>query len=130
MKPKVLLIVEDDKTLMEALKEKFSVKDFSILEAMDAESAVDVALKNHPDLILLDIILPRGNGVMAMDKIREDNWGKNVPIIILSNLNPNDRMVSEVVREQPAYYLLKAETPIDDVLEKVKEVLREKQNQG
>lgn len=117
-----VLIVEDDKQLLDALEEKLE-SNFTIFEATNGEEALDAALKNHPDLILLDIILPKTNGMVVMQKLREDEWGKKVPIIILSNLNPNDRMVSEIVRDEPSYYLLKATTPIDDVVGKVKEVL-------
>jgi len=83
---------------------------------------LDVALKEHPDLILLDIILPKLDGISVLKQLRVHQWGKSVPIIVLSNLS---RVVTEkqVADDEVKDYLVKAEWDVNDVVKKVNEVL-------
>jgi len=121
---KTILIVEDEKPLAEALVDKFVSEGFDMLVASDGEEGLDVALKNHPDLILLDIVMPKMDGMTMMKKLREDDWGKSVSIILLTNLSASGTDIVEgIVREEPAYYLVKSDWSIGDIVEKVREVL-------
>ena len=82
------------------------------------------ALKDRPDLILLDLIMPKMDGMTVMNKLRQDEWGKTVPIIILTNLNMDDKIMRGVSKDEPAYYLMKAEVKLEDIVAKVREVLK------
>lgn len=120
---KTILIVEDEEDLREALIDKLRREGFLPLGAKDGEEGLKLALKEHPDLILLDIVMPKMDGMTMMKKLREDNWGKNVSIILLTNLSATEEIVTGIVEDRPFYYLVKSDWKINDVIEKVKEVL-------
>lgn len=120
---KTILVVEDEISILTALRDKFSLEGFTILEAKNGEEGLDAAFTNHPDLILLDIIMPVMDGVMMLKELRAGNeWGKNVPVIILTNLN-DAKKVSEVVAHGAYEYLVKSDLKIEDIVKKVKEKL-------
>jgi CheY-like chemotaxis protein len=119
-----ILVVDDDNALRSVIKDVFESNQFTTLEARDGKEAVAVALAKHPDLILLDVIMPGMGGMDALKVIRQDAWGKNVPVIILTNLNATDvQLVEDLVTHNPAYYLIKSDWKIKDVVAKVKSVL-------
>ncbi len=123
-KRRVVLIVEDEQDMLQALVDKFAREGFDVLEAKDGEEGLGLALKEHPDLILLDIIMPKMDGMTMMKKLREDAWGKSVPIILLTNLSATEEeIIKGIVENTPAYYLVKSEWKIEDVVQKVKERL-------
>lgn len=127
---KILVIeeVEDDASLRNVLHDKFSMEGFSVLEAKDGEEGLMIALREHPDLILLDIVMPKMDGLTMMKKLRQaDEWGKRVPIILLTNLNADDDKINRAITEnEPAYYLVKSDWKIDDLVEKIRERLSRK----
>jgi len=127
---KILVIeeIEDDKALRNVLHDKFAVEGFKVIEAGDGEEGLATALRERPDLILLDIVLPKMDGITMMRKLREaDEWGKTVPIILLTNLSADDNKINQAIAEdEPAYYLVKADWNINDLVEKVKERLTRK----
>ena len=121
---KTILIIEDEAALRKILSDLLQKNNFSILEAKDGKEGVEIALEKHPDLILLDLLMPVMNGMDALKKIRKDTWGEKVPVIILTNLNATDeKLVQDMVTERPLYYLIKSDWNINDVVKKVKEVL-------
>ena len=122
---KKILVVDDEEFIRKALAEKLKNEGFDVLEAEDGEKAVDLALSSHPDLILLDVIMPKMDGVEAMRKIRENEWGKNVPLILLTRMEPDDQMLQEIIANKPTYYLVKINYRIEDIVGKVKEKLGE-----
>jgi two-component system response regulator MprA len=124
---KILVIeeVEDEASLRNALRDKFTLEGFSVLEAKNGEEGLDVALREHPNIILLDIIMPKMDGLTMMKKLREaDEWGKKVPIIILTNLSAEDDRINRMIADyEPAYYFVKSDHTMDELLEKIKERL-------
>ena len=122
-KDKIVLIVEDHVPVRMALVEKLKKEGVKTLEAKDGEEGLAVALEKKPDLILLDLIMPRMSGMAMLEKLRKDEWGKHVPVIILTNLNPDDKIMREVIETEPAYYLVKADWKIEDVVAKAKDFL-------
>lgn len=125
MKNKKILIVEDETPLRNALREKLTREDFGILEAKNGEEGLEVALREHPDLVLLDIVMPRMDGLTMMKKLRQANeWGKKVPIILLTNLTADDDKINQAITDnEPAYYLVKSNYTIEDLVEKIRERL-------
>ncbi len=87
---KKLLIVEDEAILMEMYLAKFAKQDLIILSASSAEQGFAVAKKEKPDLILLDILLPQGNGIDFLKKIRNDEEIKNLKVLTFSNFDDID----------------------------------------
>ena len=127
VKKKILVIeeVEDDASLRNVLHDKLYHEGFSVLEARNGEEGLATALREHPDLILLDIIMPKMDGITMMKKLRQTNeWGKQVPIILLTNLSPVDDKINQAIADnEPAYYLVKSNWSIEDLVEKIRERL-------
>lgn len=118
-----ILFIEDDESLIATCKAKFEEEGFTLSVEKDGEEGLKNALTYHPDLILLDIKIPKMDGMTVMNKLREDKWGSKVPIIILTNFDIKDERIQEVVANHPAYYLLKADTTLEETVDRVREVL-------
>ena len=120
---KTVLIVEDEVSLIIALRDKFFHEGFTVLEAKNGEEGLGVALDKHPDMILLDIIMPVMDGITMLKKLRESGeWGKTAQVIILTNLNEAEK-VSEAMAAGTYEYLVKSDWKIADIVNKVKEKL-------
>ena len=119
-----ILVVDDEDSLRNVILDVMKSNKFSTLEARNGEEAVAIALDKHPDLILLDVLMPGMSGMEALKAIRKDSWGRNVPVIMLTNLNATDvQLVEDLVTHNPAYYLIKSDWKIKDVVAKVRAVL-------
>ena len=117
---KKILVIEDEATLQKALNDILSQEGYDVLSALDGVSGLDLALKENPDLILLDIILPKLDGFEVLKKLKEEN--SQIPIIILTNLSDiND--IQKALDLGATTYLVKADFHLDDVLKKIKETL-------
>lgn len=119
-----VLIVEDETPLLKALTTQFSDREFEVHSAANGQEGLDLAMKHKPEIILLDLNMPRMDGATFMEHLRQDDWGKEVPVIILTNLQPDDSIINSLARTNPAYYLIKAEWDLGDIVDKVMEVLR------
>ena len=125
--PKTILVVEDEKSLREAIVDVLRLKKFLPLEAINGKEGVEMALAKHPDLILLDLLMPVMDGMTALKNIRADAWGAHVPVIILTNLSPNEeQLVKDVVTHKPMEYLVKSDWKLHDVVKKIEEILSKK----
>jgi len=120
---KTILVIEDERATLQLLTDRLSSEGFNVIEARDGEEGLQKALKEHPDLILLDIILPKIDGMVLLKTLRSDEWGKSIPVIILTNIN--DTKITAEVLENGAYdFLVKTDWKLEDVVKKVKERLR------
>jgi len=118
---KKLLVVEDDKALIEAMKDRFEQEGFEVFTAVNGEDGVKVAKAEHPDLILLDVMMPKLNGMEALALLRQDKWGKDVPVFVLTALDAEDKR--REAAQMGADYIVKSATKLEVVVEKVKEQL-------
>ena len=117
-------MVEDEKSLRDAIVGVLHRNNFLSLEAENGKEGVKLALSKHPNVILLDLLMPIMDGMTALKKIRADSWGVNVPVIILTNLSANnDRLVDDVVTQRPMNYLIKSDWKLSDVVRKIEKVL-------
>src|SRR3990167_5025363 len=100
-------VIEDDLSLRAVLRDKFVLEGWNVTEARNGEEGLAIALRDRPDLIVLDIIMPVMDGMTMMRKLRQTNeWGKEVPIILLTNLSADKEEINQaIVRNEPAYYL-------------------------
>jgi len=110
--------------LLDILVSMFTIEGFNVIKAEDGQEGLDVALEHHPDLILLDIVMPKMNGMDVLQKLRKDEWGKNVPIILLTNLSDSEK-VEDAMKYGVYDYLIKTDWELKDVVKKVKEKLGE-----
>jgi two-component system, OmpR family, alkaline phosphatase synthesis response regulator PhoP len=123
MDKKKILIVEDDNILQKALQEFLAGEGFDIFSALDGEEGVTMVKTKNPDLVLLDIILPRKDGYEVLAEIKADEATKKIPVILLTNLGSlND--VEKALELGATTYLIKADYKLEEVAKKVKEVLK------
>ena len=122
---KTILIIEDELPQLKSLADEFTDEGFRVLQAQNGEAGLAMALREHPDIILLDMVMPIMDGMTMLKKLREKNaWGKSVPVILLTNLSPDDEQrTRDITTTEPAYYLVKSKWTLRDVLEKVQERL-------
>jgi len=116
---KTILIVEDDPVLLKMYTEKFTFEGFGVLNAKDGEEALSVATKDNVDIILLDIMLPRMSGTDFLEKLRQDQKGKSLPVVALTNLaeeGEKQKALKLGVKE----YIVKAMQTPEQVVEKIK----------
>ncbi len=117
---KKILIAEDDRSLLSALQEEFTDEGFSVVTALDGEEGLIVAKKEKPDLFLLDIKMPKIDGITMARKLKEA--GTNAPIIFLTNLD-DLKHISDATELGKFDYLIKSDWKISDIITKVKERL-------
>lgn len=118
---KSILIIEDELPMLRALSDKFSREGFEIFEAKDGKEGLETALIKRPSLIILDIFMPVMDGKVMLGKLREDEWGKTVPVIILTNLNPDDKTLDELMKNGPSSYFIKSKWKLEELVDKVKQ---------
>ncbi len=118
-----LLLVEDDTFLAGMYVTKLTMEHFRVELATDGESGLAKALAVKPDLILLDILLPKMNGFDVLRKLKGDPTTKNVPVILLTNLGQKSD-VTQGLDLGAADYLIKAHFMPSEVVDKIKQHLR------
>ncbi|OGG93411.1 hypothetical protein A2609_03070 [Candidatus Kaiserbacteria bacterium RIFOXYD1_FULL_47_14] len=123
-----ILIVEDEMIINKMYAEELRSQGFLVLTATNGGEGLELALREKPDLILLDILMPIMDGLTMMSKLREkDLYGKNVPIILLTNLSASEeKIMSAITKNEPAYYLIKSDWDLSQIVEKIKERLSRK----
>jgi DNA-binding response OmpR family regulator len=120
---KKLLIIEDEQAILYSLTQKFRlINGIQTISAPDGEEGLRMALKEQPDLILLDIILPKMDGVEMLKKLRQEEKGKNIKVIVLSNLS-NEEKEKEAAKLGVKDYIIKADWKMEDVVKVVKKNL-------
>jgi len=120
---KKILIIEDELSLRSVLAEKLKSEGFEVLEAKNGQEGLDFSISQKPELILLDIVMPKMDGLTMLEKLREDSWGKKVPVIILTNLSSGAEM-SRSAENRVSGYLVKTDWKLEDVVKKIKEILK------
>lgn len=119
-----IAVIEDEVVVAKALTEELEDAGFAVIKAFDGKEGLRMILAEEPDLILLDIIMPEMDGMTMMATLRKSGeFGNHVPIILLTNLNVDDKIIGDIERNEPAYYLVKADYTLADVVQKVKDCL-------
>ena len=117
---KKILIVEDELPLLKALSIKLTNEGFTVLQAQNGQIGLDLALKEHPDLILLDIVMPVMDGNTMNDKLRADDWGRTANVIFLTNVTDENKWANFLGGR---HYLVKSSWTIEDIVTEVKKQL-------
>lgn len=117
-----VLVVEDEEPVRRILAEKLEKEKLVVLQAVDGEEGIKLALEQKPDVILLDIRMPHIDGLEVLDTVRRDKWGENVPIFILTNLTETTQ-ISRAMGKNVRGYIVKSDWKLDDVVSEVKNVL-------
>ena len=124
MDPKKIhvLLVEDDVFLAGIYQKKFEMEGYKISVAENGEKGLSDAKKKKPDIILLDILLPKLDGFAVLEKLKSDGTTKSIPVILLTNLGQKDD-VEKGLEAGAVDYLIKAHFKPSEVVEKVQTVL-------
>ena len=119
---KKILIIEDETNLRTVLKDKLTKEGYEVLEASNGAEGVNSAKVNQPDLILLDIIMPKENGLDVLKDIRNTTSLISTPVFVLTNLA--DEKSAEVAKKLGATeYLIKSNIKVEDLALKIKDTL-------
>ena len=118
---KKVLIAEDEAVLSQMYKDKLEMNDFAVIQAFDGEEAIKLALSEKPDIILLDILMPKKHGLDVLAALQKDAWGKKVRVIILTNI-PEYPSLANFSQQWSYIVMSKADYTPDQVLENVKKL--------
>ncbi|OHA46723.1 MAG: hypothetical protein A3A80_02590 [Candidatus Terrybacteria bacterium RIFCSPLOWO2_01_FULL_44_24] len=116
---KKILFVEDERALQRTISEALRREGYEVLSAVDGETGARLAKEEKPDMILLDLILPRRSGFDVLQELKSDDVTKGIPVIVLTNLeSPAD--VDKAIELGATTYLVKANYNLGDIVQKVK----------
>ena len=118
-----ILFVEDEPTLQKAVGEVLTQEGFEVLSALDGEKGLELIEQEKPDLILLDLILPKKDGFTVLKEMKENEKLKDIPVIVLTNLEGMGD-VEKALSLGATTYLVKANYELDDVVKMIKENLK------
>lgn len=117
-----ILIVEDETSILNGISDKFTHEGFLVFKAKDGQDGLDKALKNHPDFVLLDNLMPNTDGFYFLENLRKNEWGKNVPVVMWSNSHDTNT-IARAKKIGILDFMIKSEWEYRDVVKKVRETL-------
>jgi DNA-binding response OmpR family regulator len=119
-----ILLVEDDTFLLDMYSTKFELEGFAVLTAEDGKKGLELAKKENPDIILLDILMPKMDGFAVLDELKKNPGTEKIPVILLTNLGQKDD-VKKGFEKGAVGYLIKAHFMPSEVVDKIKKILKE-----
>ena len=122
---KKILFVEDESALQRAATQILSEEGYQMLSALDGEIGLRLAREEKPDLILLDIILPKKDGFTVLTELKKDPETKAIPVIVLTNLDRSED-IERIIGLGALTYLVKTNYELRDVVQKVKKIMENK----
>jgi len=125
LQKKKILIVEDDRALQNALVEILSKEGYETVSAFDGEEGIQKAKTEKPDLVLLDLILPKKDGYEVLAEIKKDQ-SDDIPVLILTNLEEIDN-VQKALDLGARTFMVKSDFSLKDIIEKIKQNLSPQQ---
>jgi len=121
---KKILFIEDESALQKTFGEILKQEGYEMTSALDGETGLRLAKQIKPDLILLDLILPKLHGFDVLKKLKEIADIKEIPVIVLTNLERAED-IEKALEFGATTYLVKENYSLDEVMEKIKKVLHE-----
>ena len=120
---KVVLITEDEPSMLRILSDKLTESGFYVIQATNGQEGLQQALTHRPDMVILDVLMPKMSGMEMLNKLREDKWGHDVPVIMLTNVSADtNETLESIIKTQPAYYFVKSNTKLEDIVEKINDI--------
>ncbi len=119
---KKILLIEDEGALQKSLGDTFREDGFEVISALDGEIGERLAKSEKPDLIILDLTLPKENGFEVFQALKDDEKTRDIPVVILTNLERIEH-VERVLEMGAKTYLVKSNYTLKEILEKIKQVL-------
>lgn len=118
-----VLVVEDEQPLTRFLNTALTKAGYAVTLACNGVDGLQKALASHPDIILLDIMMPGVDGIAMLKKLRQDAWGADAKVIVLSNLSDPEHMLS-AVSNGALDYLIKADVSLERLLAQIGDRLK------
>lgn len=118
-----ILLVEDDVFLSGIYQKKFEMEGYKVTAAGNGERGLEEAKKKKPDIILLDILLPKLDGFSVLEALKKDSSTKNIPVILLTNLGQKDD-VERGLEGGAVDYLIKTHFKPSEIVDKVRHILK------
>jgi DNA-binding response OmpR family regulator len=121
---KKILFIEDESALQKTFGEILRIEKYEMVSALDGETGLKLAQTEKPDLIILDLVLPKLHGFEVLRKVKADEKTKDIPVIVLTNLETMSD-VEKAIELGAMTYLVKANYSLEEVINKVKKALTE-----
>jgi len=118
-----ILIIEDDPLMARMYQKIFSFEGYQIEVAQDGEDGLEKVKNNHPNLILLDVMMPKMNGFQVLEKLKVDPDTKKIPVVMLTNL-AGQSDAEKALTKGAVKYIVKSEYEPKQVANMVKEILK------
>jgi len=115
---KRVLVVEDDIAYRRVLVDTLKKEDYVVLEAENGRKGLEIALREHPDLLLVDIMMPVMSGMELAKELKKDAWGRDANIIILTNLT-SEKTIAEFLAAGAYDYLIKSAWTASEIVKRV-----------
>ena len=119
---KKILLIEDESALQKTIGDALSQEGFEVLSALDGEVGLRLAQEKCPDGILLDLILPKVNGFDVLKNLKESKETKNIPVIVLTNLEGMED-IQKALDLGATTYLVKSNYTLEEVVEKIQKAV-------
>ena len=117
---KKILIVEDEQAYSQLLSLQLSAKGYVVVTATDGREGLDKIDSEKPDLVLLDIKMPVMDGMTMLGLLRQDPMNKGLKVILLTNVEPDEKIIGKTVTDEPLYYFEKNDIKLNDLITKIK----------
>ncbi len=124
---KKILIIDDDLTFQKTMSSKLVTMNYEVESAYDGEEGLKMALANKPDLILLDIMMPKMDGLTVLKGLKSNKDLPTIPVLITSNLTSFDK-ISEGVALGVRGYIIKSNESLDTIANQVEFILKPTEN--
>jgi DNA-binding response OmpR family regulator len=115
---KKVLIVDDEQDLLTPLSSALEHEGYRVLRATDGVQGLDIALAEHPDVMVLDLLMPEKDGHQLLAELRKDPWGKDAKVIVMTSHDSFDS-VAEVLGKGVHEYAVKSQTSLREIIEKI-----------
>jgi len=122
---KKILFIEDESALQKTFGDLLKREGYEMISALDGEEGLKMAKEESPDLILLDLILPKIHGFNVLKRLKEDEQTKEIPVVVLTNLE-GIKDVNKAIELGATTYLVKASYSLDEVMAKIRQALSSK----
>ena len=119
---KRILFIEDEAALQKTFGDILKSEGFEVISALDGETGLNLVEKENPDLVLLDLILPKIHGLDVLKEIKQNENTKNIPVIVLTNIESIDK-IDKALELGATTYLVKSDYSLEDVVAKIKKAL-------
>lgn len=119
---KKILIIEDEISILNGISDKFTHEGFLVTKAINGQDGLDKALREHPDFIMVDNLMPNTDGFYFLENLRKDKWGKDALVIMWSNSHDSNT-IGRAKKIGILDFMIKSEWEYRDVVRRVREYL-------